>query len=73
MKRNKAEKPVEMLALSRRSAARAIDRSEGYLRIRELHGNGPPMMRAGRAVLYPVASLKEWLTRNSSSGGRDAV
>jgi hypothetical protein len=73
MKRNRPEKPVVQLALSRRSAARSIDKSEGWLRLRERYGDGPPMLRAGRAVLYPVAALKEWLTRNSSTGGPDAV
>jgi hypothetical protein len=74
MSRNKPEKPVEKLALSRRSAARAIDRSEGFLRLREKYGDGPPVMRCGRAVLYPIDSLREWLNRNSTSNtGSDAI
>lgn len=67
-------KPVEKLALSRRGAALSLDRSEGYLRLRELHGDGPPFMRCGRACLYPVDALKEWLSRHSSSHtGHDVV
>lgn len=62
-----SDKPVEKLALSRRSAARALDRSEGYLRLRERLGDGPPFRRCGKAVFYPIDGLKAWLTKNSSS------
>lgn len=64
-----SEEAVERLALSRRSAARAIDRSEGYLRLRERHGDGPPFTRCGKAVFYPVDGLKEWLKTNCNCGG----
>ncbi len=73
MKRKKPDKPVEIIALSRRAVARATTRSEGWYRLRELHGDGPPFVRCGRAVLYPVDALKEWLNRNSSTGGPSAV
>jgi hypothetical protein len=69
----RTQKETVILALSRRSAARSLDKSEGWLRLRKRYGDGPPMLRAGRAVLYPVDSLREWLTRNSSTGGRDAA
>jgi hypothetical protein len=67
------ENTIERLALSRRSAARALDRSEGYLRLREKCGDGPPFARCGRAVFYPLEDLKVWLKRNSVSVGRAAA
>ena len=69
-------KPPLKLALSRRNAARALDRSEGYLRLREKHGDGPCFVRCGRAVLYPLDGpngLRNWLNSNADNCGPSAA
>ncbi len=56
------------LALRPRDAAAALGISERLLWSLTARGDGPPVVRIGRAVLYPVDGLRQWL-RDKSQGG----
>jgi hypothetical protein len=53
--------PLEPLAYRPRQAARAIGVCERTLQLWTKAGDGPPFVRIGRAVLYPVDVLRAWL------------
>ena len=59
---------TEPLALRPREAARAIGISERTLFSWTKSGS-VPHVKIGRAVLYPVESLKRWLAEQSQQGG----
>lgn len=66
------QEPVPPLALRPRQAARALGISSRHLW--QLTRDGHiPCVRIGRGkrrtVLYPIADLEAWLSRNSSTGG----
>jgi excisionase family DNA binding protein len=52
---------VPVLALRPRQAAEAIGVSESFLE-RLAKEDGFPVIRLGRAVLYPVREVADWLT-----------
>lgn len=60
--RTRAGQGIEPLAVRRKDAARLLGVSEGTLRNWEAERRGPPFIRgAGRAVLYELARLKNWM------------
>lgn len=54
---------MEELAVRTKKAARIINMSEVWLKKDRLKDDpvGPPFIRRGRAVLYPLDGLKKWL------------
>lgn len=66
MKPMRSPAPVpEPLTFRRVLAARSLGISPSELRKWELQNFGPRYIRRGRVVLYPVDSLREWVSRNS--------
>jgi len=64
-----AEGSPPALALRPKDAARAL--GIGARLLWELTNCGEiPCVRLGRAVLYPVAALQEWLARQAGKGTR---
>jgi hypothetical protein len=54
------------VTLRERDAAKYIGLSVGFLRASRIgRCEGPAYVRAGRAVLYRIADLDEWLQRNT--------
>ncbi len=59
-----APDPIPVLALRPKDAARALGIGERKLwEITADRTSGIPHVRVGRAVLYPVRELEEWLAR----------
>jgi hypothetical protein len=57
------------LALRPKHAAKALDIGERKLwEITADRSSGIPHVRFGKAVLYPVRELRDWLTKLASSG-----
>ena len=67
--RNPRRQPASLsdrLGLSQAEAAAAIGKSPSCLRRWARSGLGPKFVRCGgRALVYPVADLNTWLTRNA--------
>ncbi len=59
MKKN-ATPPLEPLAVRRQEAARLLGVSEALLRKWAAEGRGPTYRKEGRAVLYPMKSLRSF-------------
>jgi hypothetical protein len=47
--------------LSEAEAAKQRRKSPRTLRAERQRGDGPPFVRDGRNILYPIASFREWL------------
>ena len=63
--------PVPMLALRPKDAARALGIGERKLwEITADRTSGIPHVRFGKAVLYPVRELQDWLARQSEGARR---
>lgn len=60
------------LALRRKEAARALGISERLLWSKTVAGE-VPHVRLGRAVIYPVDCLREWLAKNTQSHHDDML
>lgn len=60
MSEAKRKEPEEPLAVRREQAARLLNVSEALLRKWEHAGKGPRFRREGRAVLYPMQSLRRF-------------
>ena len=66
----KAEPQTPCLAMRPREAAKALGISERLLW--EWTDRGVmPHIRLGKAILYPVDSLQEWLKKNAETTGED--
>jgi len=49
------------LLVTTAEAARLLGLSKSHLeKIRHFHADGPPIVRFGRAVRYPIAGLQAW-------------
>ena len=67
----KVEPETPCLAMRPREAAKALGISERLLW--EWTDRGVvPHFRLGKAILYPVDSLREWLREQAATGKRDA-
>ena len=63
--------PVPMLALRPKDAARALGIGERKLwEITADRTSGIPHVRFGKAVLYPIRELQDWLARQSEGARR---
>lgn len=57
---------LEPLAVRRKDAARLLGVSEGALRLWEAERRGPVFVREGKAVLYSVARLRDWMEAHTT-------
>ena len=77
--------PVPRLSLQPAEAAEALGIGLTTLQSMRNRGEGPPFVRLGKAILYPVPGLEAWLLEQSrrvqdeqdhkasGQGGRDAA
>ncbi len=55
----------EPITVSQKEAARLLGKSSGWLRKLALADGGPPRVKLGRSVLYPLKGLRTWIERNT--------
>jgi hypothetical protein len=69
--RHPAHPDITPRALAEADSARYVGLSRAYLKAAR-HGrcDGPPYVRAGRAVRYLIADLDRWLEARRVGGGR---
>ncbi len=68
---NNTPAEAEPLAVRPREAARMLGISERKLwELTADQSSGIPHTRFGRAVVYPVDLLREWLSEQAAKGGR---
>lgn len=54
-----------------REAARLLDVSESHLeKLRFYRRPGPPFVKVGRAIRYPLAGLHEWAESQTQGGAK---
>jgi hypothetical protein len=57
----------DRLAVRQTVAAELLDLSPALLRALAARGEGPPMIRVGRARLYRIEDLRRWLDAKATS------
>jgi hypothetical protein len=51
--------------------AKQRKKSERFLRLERQRGDGPPHIRDGRKIYYPIRTAREWLTQKMCSPARE--
>jgi predicted DNA-binding transcriptional regulator AlpA len=65
------EVDVSPIQISPKQTARKLNVSLSWLAKRRADGDGPPFVKLGRAVRYPLSSLEQWVKihQRISTGG----
>jgi predicted DNA-binding transcriptional regulator AlpA len=63
-----AERGIEREFLRRKEAAEFIAMSPEFLRKAEREGTGPKVSRLGRAPVYKISDLRDWVASRAKDG-----
>lgn len=66
----KKEPEIPCLAMRLRDAAKALGVSDGFL-WQQTKAGVVPCVRVGKAVLYPVDTLRDWLRQQAQAGEKE--
>lgn len=65
LRRRREPASVEPVLVRRPTLGKITDTSEAWLRLREKQGDGPPLIRVGRVVLYDLEAALAWFRRHT--------